>query len=116
MAFRDVVISVAAFAAAMLALPAYASEKQATSDTQLGTYLKHAAGRVLKISPATKYLNAEHYETVTFEDDKGQRFSWQFDTQFAPTGFPLRRIAPLGFNAGKAWVYVDHPPRHVAID
>ena len=107
---------VAVIAAVFAATSGYAFENQSCQISELGTYVKESKGRLAKITPSTKYLNAEHFETLTIENQKGQRFSWQFDTRYAPTGFLLRRIAPAGFESGDTWVYINHPPRHVATD
>ena len=102
----------------IVSIPAsYGSETPTSFPNPLGTLPKSSSsGRLVKITVYTKYVNAEHFETVIIENHRGQRFSWQFDTQYAPTGFPLRRIASPGFESGSTWVYVDHPPRHVATD
>ena len=47
-----------------------------------------------------------HLETLAIQNGKGQRFVWRFDTLHAPTGFPLKSIAPPDFDAGDTWVYV----------
>ena len=110
-------VAAAALAGVISAPAAYSSDTPPSLPTQLGTLAKSTSnGRVVKITASTKYVNAEHFETLTIENDKGQRFIWQFDTQYAPTGFPLRRIAPPGFESGSTWVYVNHPARHVATD
>jgi hypothetical protein len=83
---------------------------------QLGTPVHTRAGRTVRIDLSTKYVNAMHLEFLTIENHRGQSFAWHFDTLTAPTGFPLRRIAPVGFEAGNTWVYIDHPTRHTATD
>ena len=82
----------------------------------VGNFADNPLVRVVKIGPGTKYINAEHFELLVIQNLKGQRFAWRFDTAYAPTGFPLRQIAPAGFEAGSTWVYVQHGPRHVASD
>lgn len=76
---------------------------------QLGTPAQGEAHRTVKINASTKYVNAAHREILIIENHKGQSFAWQFDTLAAPTGFPLRRIAPPEFELGNTWVYIHHP-------
>lgn len=77
-----------------------------------GAPAANGGGRTVTIHPSTKYVNVHYREVVTIQNDKGQRFAWQFATQMAPTGFALRQIAPPGFESGITWVYVDNsmPP------
>ena len=105
---RYLLTAVLALASATSPSAAYTADHNVTHNAQLGTPLAAKTGRVVKISPATKYINAEHFEILTIENDKGQSFTWQFDTLIAPTGFSLRRIAPPGFQAGHALVYINH--------
>jgi hypothetical protein len=88
----------------------------AFQNSPLGTPVQNGTARVVKIGPSTKYINAEHFESVTIENHRGQRFAWRFDTFIAPTGFPLRRIAPPGFESGSTWIYIEHPAHHIATD
>jgi hypothetical protein len=69
-------------------------------------------GRTLKFEASAKGINALHGETVRIENDKGQSFVWRLDT-YGPVAFPLKAIAPKGFDAGSTWVYVDHPFDHI---
>ena len=101
----------------LAAVPGIASEMHGTlQNAQLGTVAQNGAGRVVKISPSTRFINAGHFEVLIIENHRGQRFTWRFDTAFAPTGFPLRKIAPPGFESGNTWIYVDNPARHVPTD
>ena len=73
-----------------------------------------AAGNVdkmVKINASTKYVNAEHLQTLKIENDKGQSFTWKADT--GGVVFPLKAIAPAGFEAGGTTVYVSHPTEHI---
>ena len=98
------------------AAPAVAQEAySAIQNTQFGTSVQGGSGSVAKIDASTRYLNVQHAEVLIIENGKGQRFAWRFDTLYAPTGFPLRKIAPPGFDCGSTWVYVAHSPRR-AID
>ena len=74
---------------------------------QLGTPVSAVAGRTVEINGSTKYINVEHFEILTMKDEKGQTFTWQFDTFYSQAHFPLRRIAPAGFQSGHAWIYVE---------
>lgn len=75
--------------------------------SQLGTPVPAAAGRTVQINGSTKYINVEHFEILTMRDEKGQTFTWQFDTFYPRAHFPLKRIAPAGFHSGNAWTYVE---------
>lgn len=66
---------------------------------------------VVKINAATKYVNAEHLSKVKIVNDKGQSFTWMFDA--GDVVFPLKAIAPAGFEAGDTTVYVRHPTTHL---
>lgn len=70
-----------------------------------------AAGKTVKMTAATKYVNVLHYETVKFENDKGQSFVWRFDS-LMDYGFPVSVIAPKDFAAGETRVYIRHPAEH----
>jgi hypothetical protein len=72
----------------------------------LGTPAPGKAGRTVQIDTSTKFIHVEHFEVLTIKNQKGQSFAWQFDTLWAPTGFPLTRIAPPDFEDGNTWVYV----------
>lgn len=75
-----------------------------------GTPAPGTTARVVKIDAATKFIRAGHLETLTIRNGKGQAFAWRFDTLHAPTGFPLKSIAPPDFEAGDTWVYVGPKP------
>ena len=71
-----------------------------------------AAQKTIKLTAATKYANVEHFETVKFENDKGQSFVWRFDS-LGEYGFPVSVIAPKDFAAGETRVYIRHPLSHI---
>lgn len=71
-----------------------------------GTPASEATARIVKIDAETRFIRAGQLETLTIQNGKGQSFAWQFDTLHAPTGFPLKSIAPPDFDAGDTWVYV----------
>ena len=66
----------------------------------------------IKIDSTTKYLSVDHFATARFENDKGQSFVWRFDSAMETSYFPLKTIAPSGFDAGNAMVRVMHPSEH----
>jgi hypothetical protein len=72
----------------------------------MGTPVPGTTASVVKIDQATQFIRAGHRETLTIRNGKGQSFAWRFDTLHAPTGFPLKSIAPPDFEAGDTWVYV----------
>lgn len=110
---RACIVSSAVIAALIGATANAASDSHSS---RFGTAVSGDNGRLVKIHALTRHINAEHFEVLILESRKGQRFAWRFDTAYAPTGFPLRKIAPPGFESGTAWIYVDHPARHVATD
>ncbi len=93
----------------VLAAGAYADHEVSA---HFGTAASGTSARVVKIGADTMLIKARHLETLTIRNEKGQSFAWRFDTLHAPTGFPLKTIAPVDFDAGDTWVYVgpDEPP------
>ena len=70
------------------------------------------AERTVRIDASTQYVNAEHFGTLKFENDRGQSFVWRFDS-IGEQNFPLSVIAPKGFAAGETRVYIRHPTAHI---
>ena len=70
-----------------------------------------AAQKTVRVNASTKYISAEHLDTVKFENDKGQSFVWRFDS-LGEYGFPISVIAPKDFAAGTTRIYINHPPVH----
>ena len=68
----------------------------------------------IKISGTTRNINVDHFATAKIENDKGQNFTWRFDSSMSMTAFPLKTIAPSGFDAGNTLVSVAHPAEHSA--
>ena len=68
----------------------------------------------IKISSTTRNIYVDHLKTVRIENDKGQSFVWNFDSIMSMSAFPLKLIAPSGFNAGNTQVSVLHPSHHAA--
>jgi len=79
-----------------------------------GSPAKSKPDTTVKISGTTKYLTVKHFATAKIENDKGQSFVWQFDSAMEMSNFPLKTIAPSGFDAGNALVSVIHPALHDA--
>ncbi len=70
------------------------------------------AQKTVKITAAMKYVSVEHFDTVKFENTKGQSFVWTFDS-LGEYGFPISVIAPKDFAAGETRVYIRHPAAHL---
>lgn len=68
-----------------------------------------AATRTVVISAATKAVNVDKGDVVTFELD-GKTFTWQFDTLRDNERFELSAIAPEGVNTHGVRVYVAPNP------
>ena len=79
-----------------------------------GSPAKGKPDATVKISGTTRYITVNHEATVKIENDKGQSLTWQFDTAMSMSAFPLKTIAPSGFDAGNTQVSVRHPALHVA--
>lgn len=63
------------------------------------------AGRVIDVTPATRYLNVANGETVTIRMGDAS-FTWNVATAPNVDAVPLARIAPAGAPATGALVYV----------
>lgn len=68
----------------------------------------------IKIGNTTGTIDVDHFATARIENDKGQNFTWRFDSSMSMTVFPLKTIAPSGFDAGNVLVSVVHPSDHTA--
>jgi hypothetical protein len=79
-----------------------------------GSPAKSKPDTTVKISGTTKYFTVNHFATAKIENDKGQSFIWQFDSAMEMSNFPLKTIAPGGFDAGSTLVSVIHPALHDA--
>jgi hypothetical protein len=53
------------------------------------------AGRVVVITPKTRYVNVTEGDVVTFVEN-GKAFTWDFDSAPDISSFPLNRVAPAG--------------------
>ncbi|CDG83814.1 CzcE family metal-binding protein [Janthinobacterium agaricidamnosum] len=68
-----------------------------------------AATRTVLISPATKAVNVDNGDVVTFEVD-GKTFTWQFGTLRDSERFELSAIAPEGVHTHGVRIYVAQNP------
>jgi len=114
-----------AIAIAILAIPAALASAQSNSpdltkwseQVQRGFFGSPVQSRpdsTVKISSTTGGIYVDHLKTAKIENDKGQSFTWQFDSLMSMSDFPLKLIAPSGFDAGNTLVSVIHPGSHLA--
>ncbi|MBI4291878.1 MAG: hypothetical protein HY661_10400 [Betaproteobacteria bacterium] len=68
----------------------------------------------IKVSGATGNIWVDHFATAKIENDKGANFLWRFDGTTGVSNFPLKTIAPRGFDAGSTQVIVMHPSQHLS--
>jgi predicted carbohydrate-binding protein with CBM5 and CBM33 domain len=68
-----------------------------------------SADKTIAISPATKWVNVDDSDTVTFVMGT-QHFTWHFDAARVTESFKLSAIAPQGWAVGDIVVYVDSNP------
>jgi hypothetical protein len=78
----------------------------------LGSPVSGITSQLFNVDRGTKVIRIEHQHTCTFRNQRGQSFSWRFDTFHVPTGFPLSSIAPPEFDAGDTWVYIRPRPQY----
>lgn len=80
----------------------------------LGTPAQSRPDAAIKVGSATRNIYVDHLKTARIENDKGQSFTWQFDSPMSVSNFPLKSIAPSGFDAGNTQVTILHPALHTA--
>jgi len=80
-----------------------------------GSQVQSRPDATLKISSTTGTIYVDHFATSKIENDKGQSFVWRFDSDMAMSAFPLKTIAPSGFDAGNTYVNVIHPTSHTGL-
>lgn len=80
----------------------------------LGTQGQSRPDSTIKIGSTTGNIYVDHLGTAKIENDKGQSFTWQFDSAMSISTFPLKTIAPSGFDAGNTQVTIIHPAIHLA--
>lgn len=66
-------------------------------------------GRIIRITPTTKFVHVDNGEAVTFEV-KGKRFGWHVYTYPNVGEFRLRQIAPAGVDVDAVRVIVAPNP------
>ncbi len=76
-----------------------------------GDRSEQRASRTIALDTKQKWVTVQHLESVKLIDARGQSFVWQAG---APASFPLKAIAPAGFDSANVWVAVMHPKDHVA--
>ena len=80
----------------------------------LGTQGQSRPDSTIKIGSTSGNIYVDHLKTARIENDKGQSFTWQFDSAMSISSFPLKTIAPSGFDAGNTQVTILHPALHTA--
>jgi hypothetical protein len=93
------ILAAAPLLAIALAIPAHAADTYGTVAPAA------AAGRVIDVTPATRYVNVANGETVTIRMG-GDSFTWTVATTSNVDAVPLARVAPEGSPATAAVVYV----------
>ena len=112
-----------AIAIAILAIPAALASAQSNSPDStkwseqiqrgfFGSPVQSRPDSTIKVSSATGAIYVDHFKTARIENDKGQSFSWHFDPLMSLSNFPLKLIAPAGFDAGNTQVVILHPGHH----
>ena len=94
-----------------------ASAADWSAQVQQGSFGSAAQSRpdsTIKIRSTTGTIYVDHLKTAKIENDRGQSFTWQFDGLMSMSAFPLKLIAPSGFDAGNVQVSVLHPAHHTA--
>jgi hypothetical protein len=96
---KTTILAAAPLLALALSIPARAADSYGTVATAA------TAGRVIDVTPDTRYVNVANGETVTIRmgDDS---FTWTVATRSNVDAVPLARVAPEGSPATSAVVYV----------
>jgi hypothetical protein len=100
--------------AAPVAVASQADRSGSVSLGLLGTQAQSRPDSTIKVGSTTGAVYVEHLKTARIENDKGQSFTWQFDSPMSISTFPLKAIAPSGFDAGNTQVTILHPAIHLA--
>ena len=95
---KATLLAAAPLLALALSIPAHAADSY-------GTVAPAAAGRVIDVTPTTRYVNVANGETVTIRMG-GESFTWNVATRSNVDAVPLARVAPEGSPATSAVVYV----------
>jgi hypothetical protein len=95
---KAALLAAAPLLALALSIPARAADTY-------GTVAPATAGRVIDVTPATRYVNVANGETVTIRMGT-DTFTWTVATAPNVDAVPLARVAPEGSPATSAVVYV----------
>jgi Cu/Ag efflux protein CusF len=99
-----------AFTFAIAAATAAHAAGPAGTAADYGNPVANATGRVIEVTPQTRYINVIQGEVVTLKMGE-QTLTWQVNTYPNVSTFPLARIAPET-TAGKVKVYVAADPAY----
>lgn len=97
---KTTILAAAPLLALTLSIPAHAADSYGTVSPATA-----ATGRVIDVTPATRYVNVANGETVTIRLG-GDSFTWTVATTSNVDAVPLARVAPEGSRATSAVVYV----------
>jgi hypothetical protein len=97
---KAALLAAAPLLALALSIPAHAADTYGTVAPTAAT-----AGRVIDVTPATRYVNVANGETVTIRMGT-DTFTWTVATTPNVDAVPLARVAPEGSPATSAVVYV----------
>ncbi|MCS0628195.1 CzcE family metal-binding protein [Telluria mixta] len=97
---KTTILAAAPLLALALSIPAHAADSYGTVAPATST-----AGRVIDVTPTTRYVNVANGETVTIRLG-GDTFTWTVATRSNVDAVPLARVAPEGSPATSAVVYV----------
>lgn len=68
-----------------------------------------AASKTIRITPATRWVNVDNGDTITFDDGK-VRFTWHFSTFAELRHFDFAAIAPAAMTNKRVTVYLSRNP------
>ena len=97
---KATILAAAPLLALALSIPAHAADTYGTVAPATAN-----AGRVIEVTPSTRYVNVANGETVTIRMG-GDSFTWTVATTSNVDAVPLARVAPQGSPATSAVVYV----------
>jgi hypothetical protein len=97
---KTTILAAAPLLALALSIPAHAADTYGTVAPAAAT-----AGRVIDVTPGTRYVNVANGETVTIRMGD-ESFTWTVATKSNVDAVPLARVAPEGSPATSALVYV----------
>lgn len=97
---------------AVLANAAMAFDRTGTNAAYGTVTPDSSVGRMITVSPTSKYINVTNGETVSISAN-GKTFSWQVRTFPHETAFDLSKVAPQGVAVPDVKVYVAPDPRYL---